>query len=942
MALPPDDRRLAAYLVESATLPLESLLPAIEEASSTGDLGTSLVRRSLLGASEVERLRAEAESHRPSEWQRRLEAGVGATLRSDLNGIRRTPRVIGGLTTLDTPAAPDSDAPLGDDTPRDSQVSSSETTAHGGGSGPRTVAERATTRELYLEPEMATARHFLPELSKSEPPVAEERYLLLGEIGRGGMGRILRARDRLIGREVAVKVMIEGTRLSDLDLRRFWMEVQATGQLEHPAIIPVHDVGRLPSGELFYVMKLLTGRTLADVLTALRRGNPEVSEELPRTRLLTLYQQVAYAMAYAHARGVIHRDLKPANIMIGRYGEVTILDWGLAKLLRATSLPAPVEEEADREARARSFARTPPTSGSETAEGTVTGTPQYMAPEAVEGHPEKVGEKADVYGLGAVLYEILTLEPAFADRGFLKTLVDVRAGSFVPPRLRAPDRGISRELEDLCLRAMSMDPEDRPTAKELADDLGTILEGTKERERRIAEARARVREGRAALDRWRILKEELGDLEQRVHGLAKLVPPWAPAVEKTPLWDLADRASRLRIEAIGAFEEAEAGFLRALGELPEDREARALLATLYYDRFSEAEKTHDVEGQRYYRSLVARYDDGAWAKVLAGRGSLSVTASLPGMEVRLARLMPNNRVLRPTDERSLGLAPVTSAELPIGSYIVTLVAPGRRPIVRPVLIGRMEDVRADVTVYPDEAIGEDLVYVPAGPAILGGDPVAHGARERRVVDVPDFAVARYPVTCAEYLAFVNALGQQDPVAALRRVPRALPSGGHYWTWDASRGEFSVPPGSWEPRFPIVSVSFEDAQAYIAWRAARTGERLRLPREEEWEKAARGVDGRFFPWGDHFDASFCKMKDSRQTPSPEREPVGAFSTDRSPYGAHDFAGGVRELCVSTEHEPVMRGGCWHDTGLFCRLAFRHVTKPDFVNTGLGFRLVRELG
>ncbi len=915
MALPPDDRRLAAYLVESATLPLESLLPAIEEAAGTGDLGGTLLSRSLLGAPEIDRLRAEVERIFPSDWRRALDDGTGQTLVSDIGTLRRrTPPPVAQTPRWD--------------------------------SGPRTLRERSTTLEMGVDSEPPSARHFVPDLAGSAgaTPADPDRYLLLGEIGRGGMGRILRARDRLIGREVAVKVMLEGTRATELDLRRFWMEVQATGQLEHPAIIPVHDVGRLPGGELFYVMKLLSGRTLAEIVTALRRGNAEVTEELPRTRLLTLFQQVAYAMAFSHARGVIHRDIKPANIMIGRYGEITILDWGLAKLTRKSSLPVregEVETADEAEVRAQSFARTPPNSGSETAEGTVTGTPQYMAPEAVEGHPEKVGEKADVYGLGAVLYEILTLEPAFADRGFLKTLVDVRAGAFVPPRLRAPDRGITRELEDLCLRAMSMDPEDRPTAKELADDIGTILEGTKERERRVGEARARVREGRAALDRWRILKEELAELDQKVHELAKAVPPWAPAADKTPLWDHADRASRLRIEAIGAFEEAEAGFLRALGELPEDREARALLSTLYFDRFTEAEKTHDVEGQRYYRSLVARYDDGAWAKVLAGRGSLTVVASQTGIEVKIARLSPHNRILRPTDERALGPTPIDAAELPIGSYLLTLYPPGQRPIVRPVLIGRMEDVVVEVRVHPDEAIGEDLVYVPAGSAILGGDPVAHGARERRVVDVPDFAIARYPVTCAEYLAFVDALGQSDPAAALRRVPRALPSGGHYWTWDADRRGFVCPPGSWEPRFPIVSISYEDALAYIAWRAGRTGERLRLPREEEWEKAARGVDGRFFPWGDHFDASFCKMKDSRNTPSPEREPVGAFPTDRSPYGAHDFAGGVRELCVSTEGEPVMRGGCWHDTGLFCRLAFRHVTKPDFVNTGLGFRLVRDL-
>ncbi|NJK88484.1 MAG: formylglycine-generating enzyme family protein [Myxococcales bacterium] len=140
------------------------------------------------------------------------------------------------------------------------------------------------------------------------------------------------------------------------------------------------------------------------------------------------------------------------------------------------------------------------------------------------------------------------------------------------------------------------------------------------------------------------------------------------------------------------------------------------------------------------------------------------------------------------------------------------------------------------------------------------------------------------------------------------------------------------------------VSARDALAYVEWRRERTDERVRLPHELEWEKAARGVDGRYFPWGDEFDPTFCKMKDSRDLAYPEPEPVGAFPKDCSVYGARDMAGSIRELCwteLEGEFAPVMRGGCWHDTGLFCRTAFRHLTQSDFVNSGLGFRLAKDL-
>lgn len=774
-------------------------------------------------------------------------------------------------------------------------------------------------------------------------PPGEERYRLHEEIGRGGMGRILRARDAQIGRDVALKVLRGGRNPPESAVRRFWTEVQATGQLEHPSIIPIHDVGRLPSGELFYVMKKLSGSSLADILDALIAGDPDLVGEFDRARLLTILQQVAYAVAFAHAHGVIHRDIKPANIMVGRYGEAILIDWGLAKILRDV-------EEVDLDAIERPVEMVGRYSGSETASGTITGTPQYMSPEATEGRPGTVGPKTDVYGLGAVLYEILTLRPAFEDEGFVPTVVKVRAQSFLPPSELVPTGDIPEELEQLCLRAMALDPTERPSAKALADELGRILQGARERERRMREARRRVREGRASTERWKQLKRELQTAESASKRMAKAVPGFADVAEKRSLWQLEDRVSELKIEAIGAFEEAEAAFLRALGEVPDDRDARSALAALYFARFVEAEQARDREGQRYFRRLVARYDEGAWARILDGDGSLEVHAEPADVDVSIARYEADSRVLVPKDPRALGFVPIRGLRLPLGSYQLSLRRGEDPPIIRPVVVGRAESVTVRVRYLGPEEIGEGFVLVPGGPAVLGGDPVAHGALDRHVVDVPDFAIARFPVTCDEYLAFLNALAREDPRSAEPHVPRARAKEGYWWSYHPTERRFQYPsrsPGghAWVGTLAVNGVSFEDAHAYIHWRRELTGERLRLPTETEWEKAARGVDGRFFPWGDHFDPTFCKMKDSRDHPYPEPEPVGSFATDTSPYGARDMAGGVRELCtaeVGGETVPVMRGGCWHDTGLFCRLAFRHLTQPDFVNSGLGFRLAKDIG
>ncbi|MEQ8274737.1 MAG: bifunctional serine/threonine-protein kinase/formylglycine-generating enzyme family protein [Deltaproteobacteria bacterium] len=768
----------------------------------------------------------------------------------------------------------------------------------------------------------------------------DERYQLYGEIGRGGMGRILKARDTDIGREVAVKILLGGRDAPENLIRRFWTEVQATGQLEHPSIIPIHDVGRLPSGELFYVMKKLGGITLLDILNAIHEGDAAKKEEFSRVRLLTIYQQIAYAVAFAHAHGVIHRDIKPANIMVGQYGEAILIDWGLAKIIGGDD---PLESQDRRVELVGQFSAT------ETASGTITGTPQYMSPEATEGRPELLTTKSDVYGLGAVLYEILTLEPAYPDIGFVPTVMKVRQADFMPPRQRAPHLSISLELEELVLSAMARQPIDRPDAKELADEIGRILEGAKERERREQEARARVRKGRRSTERWKQLKVDLQAAEAEAKRLAKEVPAWADVEKKAPIWSLEDRVSELKIEAVSSFEEAEADFLRALGEVPDDREARSALSSLYFARFGEAERARDVEGMRYYRSLVSRYDDGVWERVLEGDGTLTVDTDPSGVRVSIARMETVQRVMRPGPLRALGTTPIGRFEIPIGSYLLVFHRDGERDVLRPVLIGRTESVYVKVKVRSSAEIGDAFVLVPEGRAILGGDSVAHGALERHVDELAEYAIARFPVTCDEYLEFLDALAKEDLAAAKQHVPRARAQEGHYWRWEASEGRFVYPertPGGheWIGSLPVNGVSFSDARAFVHWKSAQTGEQLRLPTESEWEKAARGVDGRFFPWGDHFDPTFCKMKESRNAPYPEPEPVGTFPTDCSPYGARDMAGGIRELCtaeVGGRTVPVMRGGCWSDTGLFCRVAFRHVTQPDFVNTGLGFRLAKDL-
>jgi serine/threonine protein kinase len=236
-------------------------------------------------------------------------------------------------------------------------------------------------------------------------PTAAGRYVLGDEIAHGGMGTVYRATDAAFGREVAIKVLQERFAPSSGTARRFADEARITGQLQHPGIPPAHDLGTLPDGRPFLAMKLIKGRTLDQLLAA----RPDPVDD--RGRFLAIYEQVCHAIAYAHSRGVIHRDLKPANIMVGAFGEVQVMDWGLAKVLGAR--PGDTDDAA--ETRAGTLVVSLRDSdGSFTQAGSVLGTPAFMPPEQAIGAVGKVDQRSDVFGLGGILAVILTGQPPFA------------------------------------------------------------------------------------------------------------------------------------------------------------------------------------------------------------------------------------------------------------------------------------------------------------------------------------------------------------------------------------------------------------------------------------------------------------------------------------------------------------------------------------------------
>ncbi len=252
------------------------------------------------------------------------------------------------------------------------------------------------------------------DLAEDGTPPA--RYLIGQELGSGSIGQVIEARDQHLGRQVAIKILHDGEGLSRDGIARFIAEAQITAQLEHPSVVPVHEIGIMPGGMPYFSMKLVKGRSLSDIINHLRVGDRETRRHYNHLARLRLFQRICQGLAYAHAKGVVHRDLKPDNIFLGEFGEVQIMDWGLAKTIKST-LPNFDEDPVSTVRMA---------SGMNTFGGAIAGTPAYMSPEQARGEFMRIGPQSDVFALGLILAELVTLVRVYRQPTFQATLEATR------------------------------------------------------------------------------------------------------------------------------------------------------------------------------------------------------------------------------------------------------------------------------------------------------------------------------------------------------------------------------------------------------------------------------------------------------------------------------------------------------------------------------------
>ncbi|MCB9674785.1 MAG: SUMF1/EgtB/PvdO family nonheme iron enzyme [Alphaproteobacteria bacterium] len=785
------------------------------------------------------------------------------------------------------------------------------------------------------------------------PERIADRYVRRELLGRGGMGEVWRVWDCELHRTVALKVLHGAP--SPRTWARFEEEARVAAQLQHPGIIPVHDLGRLDDARMWFTMKEVRGRTLAELIEEVHR-DWRLGRERSWTfrRLLEGFLRVCETLAYAHARGVVHRDIKPTNIMFGDYGEVLVVDWGIAKVVGDDTTDEGVHT--DREAQL-------------TQVGVVSGTPNYMSPEQAQGRSSEVGPAADVYSLGATLYDLLTERPPRLGKNVRQLLFQVATGEppIAPPSSHPSGAAIDDALDEIVLTALRVEESERyPTAAELADDLRLWLDGAKKRERAVAllqEADTLLRQASHDESRAAALSAEAKAQQASVDRAA-------PVEQKQPIWALEDQARDATRSAQDARTRAIQQLRASLTHYPDFADAHERLSDVFAERHQalEAEGKHDEA--RSVASDLAQHDTGKWAIYLKGTGAVTLITDVPAA-VRLHRYVEQGRRLVPVFERDLGVAPLVEVPVEMGSYLLTLHAEGRPEVRYPIWIRRNEHWDgvppeggdpSVIRIPTSEDLEPDDIYVPAGWFWVGDDEFEATLPLARLWS-DGFVVKRFPVTVGEYVAYLNALlDAGEAEQAMAAEPRITGEGPYFERGPDGRW-LGIAPGiegleDWPrtPDMPVTLVDWHQASAYATWRSRISGHPWRLPMEREWVHAARGADQRMYPMGDHLEPTWSRM---RFTPDNTGViPVETMPIDVSPYGVRGLAGNTDDwvadaatlvqigprVSVQPSEGPrrVSCGGACAHGFISCRVTGRSAVMPSHRHPITGFRISRSLG
>ena len=533
---------------------------------------------------------------------------------------------------------------------------------------------------------MVAALERLGGTDASGERIGVTKYEVKSKLGAGGMGEVYKVLDRDLRREVAMKKLRAGVSGLEEDMLRFVKEAQATGRLEHPNIVPVHDLGVDGEGRIYFTLKYVKGLSLKEVIRG-RRDATQLEDKrkfrdvFSSRQMIEILISVCNAVAYAHSKDIIHRDLKPDNVMLGKFGEVLVMDWGLAKILSQHISAESAQAEAFLDLNLRATL-----DSNMTMEGAIAGTPAYMSPEQAAGKISELDQRTDIYSLGAMLYEILSGEPPYKGATALEVVRMVNEGP--PPPLGGGTFGfrpIPRELKAICEKAMAYQATDRYVfAEQLRDDLQAYLEdqpvtacpdtavrkGVKwikrNRQRVTATAISIIAVLAVISGIWLGYRQyqvnkllsaaqvqaQQGSKEYNSYksSLAKLQSddPYQASLRNVALGELANQYRENLNKAID-------GARRALDIAPSNARARNFLAESYMELWRLAWQENRQELMQAYSAEVLRYaaDPAQYRQELEGLSSLQLTVDPPNADVYLFRY----ETLHATDARGNLLPP---------------------------------------------------------------------------------------------------------------------------------------------------------------------------------------------------------------------------------------------------------------------------------------------
>ena len=753
------------------------------------------------------------------------------------------------------------------------------------------------------------------------------RYEIEDEIARGGMGVIRKAWDHDLRRTLAMKSLIgdDSSALAkpdELKLRRFLEEAQITGQLGHPGIVPVHELGIDHEGRVYFTMPLVRGREFKRIISLVRDG--EEGWTLPRA--LRALHKVCEAVAYAHAKGVIHRDLKPANIMIGRFGETYVMDWGLARVLdRPDGRDLRLRDEAEPQVETdRSSHVSEDVTPLMTMDGAVIGTPAYMPPEQAAGRIEQLDERSDVYALGAMLYHLLTYQMPYVARGQYaspRTVLHARLNG--PPVEVAKLRPeVPTVLVDICEKAMATSPDDRyPTALGLAEDIEAYLN-----DRPVS-----AREATLGYQLSLAFKRHRGAVLTAMISLVILIAATGIFVRNQ---QQAIRARTRALDIVSA---------RAL-PLQADDLYPALPSAIPALR-GWLERADDLSSrEELWRRELREADLDSRAEVdsiIAGLGKLPALRESVAERLALARALEDPAHLGRRESWARAIEAIR--ESPSYSGLELEEIPGLIPLGEdfesrlwefwsPLSGERSSRDSATGKLTPAPEDGLVLVLLPGGPFEMGQPG------SQTTVTLAPFLMGKYEVTQAQWERVMGG----NPTLFEQGVE-----------WP--RSVFSDDVETISPIAPVTNMNWFSA-AEFAQRCS-----LELPTDAQWEYACRAGTTATYYWGESpEDLEMVANVGTGNCPETLRNdappwddgfcylsPIGSFPANA--MGLHDMLGNVSEWCsnwyledsAGGEKRRHFRGGNFILPPSYCYADWRQFEVPFGGNQARGLRVSRPI-